>query len=316
MSRVLNNSGYVAQEKRERVLQVAKELNYNPHPVAVSLKNSKTHQILYYVRDLSNNYYMDVYKGMVEYAAKLGYNFLLSGLFDSRQINQLMVDGVIVPSEHYTSQEFLENLRVPVVAAGYDNPIGMGVRHVDADVTGAVRMAMSHLRGLGHTRIAYISMNQVWRDDPRQAAFVQASEGLWGPGVAAPLFGPGFEEEPESEVDYFQGGVLAARQFWAGNRRATAAVCFNDDTAIGFMGCLQSQGWKIPEDFSVIGIDGHFGGEYSYPPLTTVSIEPQLHGRECARLLIDIIEGRESDAARTIPCRLIARRSTAPVRSS
>jgi len=316
VSRVLNNSGYVAQEKRERVLQVAKELNYNPHPVAVSLKNNKTHQILYYVRDLSNNYYMEMYKGMVAYAGKRGYNFLLSGHFDYQQINSLMVDGVILPNGHYTSSEFIENIRIPVVAAGYSNPINEATPHVDADVIGAVRLAVDHLRSLGHTRIAYITENLTWINDPRKQSFIEATEGLWGPGVPAPLFGPKYDREPEDEVNYFEAGITAAGQFLAGDRKATGVVCFNDDEAIGFMGHLQSQGWSIPRDLSVVGIDGHFGGEYTFPPVTTISIEPHKHGAECARMLIDILEGGVFQGPFTIPCRLVVRQSTGPVRSS
>ncbi len=311
VSRVLNNSGYVAQEKRERVLQVVKELNYKPHPVAVSLKNAKTHQILYYVRDLSNIYYMEMYKGMVEYSSQRGYNFLISGHLDFQQINSLMVDGVLLPTESYTTQENLDQIRVPVLAAAYKSPVNPSVPHVDADVETAMTQAVAHLKALGHSRIAYLSMNRCWVNDPRQKCFFRSTVDFWGPGELAPMFGPEYEAEPDYDVNYYEVGILCARQFLESTCGATAVVCFNDDMAIGFMGHLQGLGVRIPADLSVIGIDGHFGGQYCFPPLTTVSIEPHRHGVECARGLIDLIEGRESQALGVVPCRLIVRQSTA-----
>jgi LacI family transcriptional regulator len=184
---------------------------------------------------------------------------------------------------------------------------------VDADVEEAIVQAVAHLKSLGHTRIAYLSMNLSGLNDSRQRSFVLATTNLWGPGVLAPIFGPNYPVEPDFDVNYYEDGILGAKQFYESKCQATAIVCFNDELAMGLMGHLQSLGVKIPGDLSVVGIDGHLAGAYWYPPLTTVSIEPHRHGAECAKLLIDLIEGRQSDALESIPCHLIVRRSTASV---
>jgi LacI family transcriptional regulator len=314
VSRVLNNSGYVAHDKRERVLRVAKELNYNPHPVAVSLKNNKTRQILYYVMDLSNSYYMAMYQGMVAYADPHGYCFLLTGASDFRNVNSLMVDGMILPTEHYTTHEYLDQIRVPVVAASYSNHIAPGVVHVDADVVGAVGVAVDHLRSLGHQKIGFLSMNLRFPDEPRPKEFTRLTHGLWGRGVSAPHFGPTLGDGPQEHLNYCDLGMEAAEQFLASDRQATAFVSFNDDIAIGFVAAVQRHGVRVPQDVSVVGIDGHPAGQYTFPALTTVSIDPYHHGWECARLVIDLIEGREVSPVAPILGGLILRESTGPVR--
>jgi DNA-binding LacI/PurR family transcriptional regulator len=311
VSRVLNNSGYVAQEKRERVLRVAQELRYKPHPVAVSLKNNKTRQILYFVQDLSNNYYMAMYRGMVAFAQPRGYNFLLAGSVDFRSVNSLMVDGVILPTEHYTSQDYLQPIRVPVVSACYGKVVASGIYHVDADMVGAVKLAVDHLLSLGHRKIGYLSMDVALSTEPRPATFLKLTEGLWGQGAAPPVLGPTLPKGWNEGLNYCEFGVEAARQFLAGDRQATAFVSFNDDMAIGFMAHLQAEGVAVPQQVSVIGIDGHPAGQYAFPALTTISMYPEQHGWECAKMVIDLIEDREPEAVEPILGGLILRKSTA-----
>ena len=65
VSRALNNSGYVAKEKKERILKIAEELNYAPNPVAISLQKRRTRQILFYCRNVDNAFNMQLYKGML-----------------------------------------------------------------------------------------------------------------------------------------------------------------------------------------------------------------------------------------------------------
>jgi len=320
VSRVLNNSGYVAQDKRERVLRAVEELEYKPNPVARSLKSNRTNQILCYIRDLSNSYYLDMYRGMMDYATKSGFNVIISGNLDASQIKRLMVDGVIFPFVSPSSRIFLNQIKVPMVAACYDKNSEPGDIHVDVDVGSAVRIAVSHLRELGHTEIAYAAMDRE-KHDLRLNAFCLEMSGksdaeslIFGPTLEfGPSVGFSYLVEPESEINYFEGGKFAARQYLEGDRKATAFLCFNDDTAIGLMSHLQSNGIRIPEDMSVIGIDDHFASAYTSPPLTTVTLEPVRHGRECAELMINVILGHSEKTKPEIPCRPIVRESTAPL---
>jgi LacI family transcriptional regulator len=80
---------------------------------------------------------------------------------------------------------------------------------------------------------------------------------------------------------------------------------------MGLLSHLQQAGLRIPEDLSVVGIDDHFASAYTSPPLTTVSIHPVLHGRECVKALIELINGKELSALRQIPVELVVRKTTA-----
>jgi DNA-binding LacI/PurR family transcriptional regulator len=312
VSRVINDSGYVAQAKRDRVLKAIRELQYHPNPVARSLKSSRTNQILFYVRDLSNNYFMDLYKGMMEYATDAGFNVLISGNFEAGHIVKLMIDGVVFPFADPASLTDLKRIRVPMVAAGY-NFEHIDVEHVVyVDLAEVVRIALGHLTSLGHERIAFASM---YRDRKELRLDTYKAEMAGVSDLEALVLGPASQDplgkEPPQEVNYFEGGILAARQYLAGDRKASAILCFNDATAMGLLSYLQQAGLRIPEDLSVVGIDDHFATAYTSPPLTTVSIHPVLHGRECVKALIELIKGKELSALKQIPVELVVRKTTA-----
>ena len=73
VSRALNNSGYVEESKRKKIIATAERLGYVPQPVAMSLQERRTKQLLYYCKDLNNEYYLDMYRGMCQ-AANEGYH--------------------------------------------------------------------------------------------------------------------------------------------------------------------------------------------------------------------------------------------------
>jgi LacI family repressor for deo operon, udp, cdd, tsx, nupC, and nupG len=96
--------------------------------------------------------------------------------------------------------------------------------------------------------------------------------------------------------------------------RPTAIFCFGDQVAIGALHALRELGYRVPEDVSVIGVDGIALSQYSAPPLTTVAQPLTQIGEHCATLLIDLIEGKTPDSlVHILPHQLLIRASTGPV---
>ena len=92
VSRVINNSGYVSKEKREKVLKAAKEMGYVQNPVAMALQQNKTKQLLFFCEDLTSTYYNQMYHGMVRAAKERGYHVLTVMDENDFEIMELLKD--------------------------------------------------------------------------------------------------------------------------------------------------------------------------------------------------------------------------------
>lgn len=87
----------------EKIIATAERLGYVPQPVAMSLQERRTKQLLYYCKDLNNEYYLDMYRGMCQAANERGYLVTVSGVMAFERIKDTMVDGIIMPNEDMTS---------------------------------------------------------------------------------------------------------------------------------------------------------------------------------------------------------------------
>lgn len=115
--------------------------------------------------------------------------------------------------------------------------------------------------------------------------------------------------------DYsIESGVAGTQKILQQRKRPTAIFCLGDLVAIGTLHALRELGYRVPEDISVIGIDGITLGNYSAPPLTTVAQPMEKIGELSMEILLDLIEGKSPQKELNImPHELIVRASTGPV---
>lgn len=313
ISRVINNSGYVSKEKREAVIKAMEELNYKPNPVARSLTTGKTRQILYYVDQLSPYYYIEFYRGMFEYAREYDYIVFVNNEFQAEQIDDLMIDGLVVPISVYTNymgvnpggdKNSIDLSKIPYVVYKYDAADSKDFYSVSVDTGSAMEAVIGYLKSLNHKKIAYVPFDA---DDNtgRNGAFRNAMKN----GA----------DDPEDHIiktdnpyahNSFELGIIAANSFYESKADATAVICFNDDIAIGFCQQIQILGYKVPGDVSVVGFNANFIGNYMTPALTSVSFNAFEHGKKCAELIIGILENKElKTKSYTMDFKLVERKS-------
>ncbi|MDR0599296.1 MAG: LacI family transcriptional regulator [Treponema sp.] len=312
VSRVMSNTGYVSREKREAVLRAAGELNYRPSPVARSLQKGRTGQVLFYRGDLSSAYYLELHRGMTRYAEKLGYLVCISGGLRIERIGELLMDGIILPTEAYARPEYLRYLRkyhMPYVVIGYGDYVPENVYSVTVDTGLAMRELITYLQERGHRRIAFINGNNPWAGEPRGAAFRAAMEGFYGDKTEDYVIKvpPASEDIPTN--DYYRIGYNAAEEFTRRKLDATAVICFNDETAVGFYRRALQLGRRVPEDLSLVSFDGLVLGEYMTPALTSMDLHPFEHGKKCAGVLLDLLQGKRPGRSHRVDFSLIERES-------
>jgi DNA-binding LacI/PurR family transcriptional regulator len=109
---------------------------------------------------------------------------------------------------------------------------------------------------------------------------------------------------------------MAAELFVGRKLDATAAVCFNDDMAVGFCHRISRLGRRIPEDVSVASFDGLVSGEYMSPALTSMGLNPFEHGKKCVEVILKMLGGEEPGYKHHIDFSLIERESVRILRNN
>lgn len=316
VSYVLNGTKRLSSEVEERVLETAKRLNYLPNRIAQSLAGSKSHTLAFMTADITNVYQLDVIKGMQEAALKNDYIVYIFDAFGNvdRYINHLItrrVDGIFVSAApDFLSDELLCELRdagIKVLADFSRSTYLPDVSYIMSDMYDGFMQAVAYLKELGHRNIGYLSaFDESCYYDVRLPAFKIAMRKLLDAGVPAIEYG-GWPYTTSEEL----GGRLMERMMDE-HPEVTAVIATNDLMAIGAMKAAKNRNKRVPEDYSVIGVDNIGKSRQCEPPLTTLDQSGKAYGARIFQILYDNIM-QDTTGKYIEPMRLLKRGSTAPV---
>jgi DNA-binding LacI/PurR family transcriptional regulator len=306
VSRVFTRPDTVAAGTRRRVIAVADELSYTPHPVARSLARGRTGNIGIVVPDIANSFSAVVTKAVQQEARRDGYALFVAGSDEIAQDEEqwaramaAQVDGLLLLSPQMPDDALLALAAItPVVMT---NRLLDGIPAVLTDSYEATGHAVEHLHALGHRELVYLAGPEGYSNDVRLRGFRDTCGRL---GIAASELGP-FKAR-------FSDGMRAGDLVLATS--ATGVVAYNDEVAVGVINRLADRGVRVPQDVSVVGYDDTQLAEMVMPRLTTVRIPAATAGTAAAGMLLDVIEGRDGavrDRVR-LPAELVVRSSTGP----
>jgi LacI family transcriptional regulator len=300
---------------RERILSAARELDYRPNAFARGLKLARTMTIGMTIPNLAYPVNAEIIRGAERRAAASGYVILLADADEFMQAGdayrtlllEQRVDGLLIASGS-TREPVLEDLArqgLPIVL------VNRRVERVGPSVTvddaGGTELAVAHLVGLGHRRIAHLA-GPPDADTARRRLLgfrsAMRAAGLRVPSsfvVSAPL-----DEE---------GGLTATERLLGLDRPPTAIVVWSLVAAVGALAAARRAGVDVPADLSVIGFHDAPIAAYLDPPLTTVRMPLAEMAEQSVETLIRVVEGElvESRVIKAPPV-LVERASTAPPR--
>ncbi|MGB4659740.1 MAG: LacI family DNA-binding transcriptional regulator, partial [Mobilitalea sp.] len=336
VSRALNNSGYVREDKREEILRVAEELGYRPNPVAMSLQKRRTKQILFYCKDLNNAFNIEMYQGMLEEAEKYGYMVVMHGKLNFNIVRDMMIDGLILPNQPITAiylDEIGNNYHLPVVTASYGDDIYLSkaVPLIECDLLQGAKDALQYLWDKGHRKIAMVTPYDLITHNSRTIAWKEFMKPVLKDRMEDYFLGISrgglhndqrinqFTEEQSREFRYHQDsfyekGMLAGDIFSERKMDATAVLCFNDEMAMGFAKRIKHFGYRIPEDISLMGFDGVVTGRYMEPVLTTMALHPAVMGAKCVQVMMSVLQGNKYKYVTHIPTKILEGESVKDLR--
>lgn len=311
VSRVLNESGPVAGETRDRIRRIAGELRYIPNGAARSLSMRRTGTLGVLLPDLYGEFFSEVIRGLDQAAQRARFHLLLSSSHNNRndieaalQAMRGRVDGLVVMSPHIDVAVLAANLpeSLPAVmlntaqaTAEYDT--------LSVDNFGGARAMVAHLAGHGHRRIAMVRGPEPNHD---------AAERLRGYRAALADAGIAADAALEVEGDFTEeAGFRAVRRLLALDRRPTALFAANDSTAIGAMSALREAGAAVPREMAVAGFDDIPISRYLTPALSSVRVSISDLGARAMEQLVRAVEeeNRHARIHQTLPTTLVIRDS-------
>ena len=313
VSRAINNHPLINADTRERVLEVARRMNYQPNQHARALATSRSYLIGIVVPDLMNLYFAEVCRAIESVARPAGFQLLICSTDEdpTREIGQ--VEALL----HRTDGLIISSALAPTETRAYRKMLQEGARIVLVDrnmrklrcpavATDNVRVGMlatQHLLSLGHRRIGHLCGDDSSVSSERRQGYEQA---LTKQRIRV-------DESLVRPCGLLESEGYQAMRAWLANGHVPEAIfVVNDPAAIGAMQAIEQAGLQVGKDVALVGAGNIHYGDMLRVPLTTVSWSRSEMGQEAARLLIQLIGGDEQSAKNqniTLPPELIIRAS-------
>ena len=322
VSRALNpqTRGLVNERTARRVLEAAEELGYRPNPIARGLRTNRSNTIGVLVPDLMNPLFAAVVRGIEDGLREGGYTPLIANTdndadrervaFEAMSARQ--VDGFIAATarrDHWLLADELDpDAKVVLVNRRTDSDT---LPAVTGDDHQGIRLAVEHLAGLGHRRIAHLSGSQsLYTGWSRHRGFVDAIEALGLPLDPDLIVFSGAFTERE--------GARCCSQLLARRRDFTAIVAGNDLLALGCYDAFEQAGLRCPDDISVVGYNDMPFADRFTPPLTTVRVPHYELGATAAGLMLEQLRATDVPPRQLLlePELVVRGSTTEPVRTS
>jgi LacI family transcriptional regulator len=309
VSRILNGSAKVSDEKRRAVEAAVAELGFRPNPVARGLAGGRTFSVGVVTQTISSPFYGEALFGIEKTLEQQGLvPLFVSGNWqesdESKAIATLLsrrVDGVIVLAGRLPDaalQAFSREVPMVVIGRRLQGP---QLFSFGFDNRAGARLAVQHLIDQGHRRIAFMAGDMAHHD---------ATERLEGYRDA--LERAGIAPNPQLIVqgDFTEpGGMQATARLLQREASFSALFASNDQMAIGAILSLHRAGLRVPDDVSVIGFDDVQAARYMLPPISTVHMSIFDIGRLAAEAMLSLLQGAMPAVAAPAPA-LVVREST------
>ncbi|MBK8783885.1 MAG: LacI family DNA-binding transcriptional regulator [Anaerolineales bacterium] len=310
VSRVINGSEDVLPETRANVEAAIKQLGYRPNAIARSMARGQTHTLACISPNLTDYTFASVIEGAETEARQHDYFLLSSSATDPKAFHALVdelvghrrVDGLIVINPY--SDDRFQHIpeKFPVVFVGAQSH-EQKISSVCLDDEKVAYEATRHLISLGHKDIALVT------GPMEEDCSLDRTEGY---RRALQEAGIPFDDSKIIEGDWSAtSGQDALLSFVEQGRVPTAVFAQNDRMAMGVLRAARDVNIKVPTQLAVIGVDDMPLSSYFDPPLTTMRQDMPRIGQEATRMLLDIIQKKNTDQREVkLSAQLVVRQST------
>lgn len=299
VSRALRGSYEINVETKKLVLEYAEKMNYQPNPIALSLKENRSKAIGVIVPEIANNFFSQAINGIEAVAYNRGYHVVIFQSHESYErersnIQHLLgrkVDGVLISLSGQTTDvghlQEIQNRGVPIVIFDRISNDIVSDKVIADNFQGAFE-ATEHLILSGRKRVAHITSPSL---------LYTTNERLEGYKAALAKHGIPFDDKL---VRYCGFAPEEARQVifeLLDSQKPDAIFTASDRLALDCFAAVKEKGIRIPEEVAFIGFTNLGVAHLLDPPLSTV-VQPAFEiGKTAAEILLDTIENKRSTAS-------------------
>ncbi len=275
VSKALSGKDGVSQEVREQIIEKAAEMGYRYNSIAQNMKEGVSYNIGVLVAERffsDNSFYSDLYQKVVKESNKQGYSSILEIISreDEKQgklpnmVTFSKVDGLIILGQMKSKYiEKLLDVGMPYIFMDFYDEHNM-VDSVVSDSVHGSYLLTNHLIKMGHTKIGFVG------DIHATSSILDRYVGYYKAMVQNQLEvrAEWVISDRDEEGDYIS--------MCNGITMPTAFVCNCDEAAYHFVTELKEEGYRVPEDISVVGFDDFIFARLCSPMLTTFRIDLEL----------------------------------------
>ncbi|RXK87257.1 LacI family DNA-binding transcriptional regulator [Filimonas effusa] len=319
VSRALRDSHEISAKTKSLVRNYAKDLNYRPNPIALSLKEKRSHSIGVVVCEIANSFFSQIINGIESIAYDKGYNVIISQSHESysREVLDVdylasrSIDGLLISVSTETNNfghlQKLHEQGLPIVF--FDRIINEIQTHkVTVDNFSGAYDATRHLAAEGYRRIANVSgSDYLTNTRERIAGYREALHDSRLPYdeqlIKYCIHGGKQYEEVEEVLD----------QLFALPEPPDALFSSADKITSHCMRYLKMKELKVPEEVGIVGFSNQAMTELLNPPLTIVKQPAFEMGRIAIEMLLQLIESKKPVKQfehKVLPTELIIRDSS------
>ena len=311
VSRILNGTARVTEDKRQAVETAIERLQFRPNFAAQSLRSGSTRTIGVLTQELESPYFTRGARGIEEGLSGSDYAPIVvpghwnpaEELDRARLLIARRVDAMVILGGNLKDEQVVDLARrLPIAITGRDLAAA-NVFSFHCDQVEGACLATRHLIDLGHDRIAHIGGPVEYPDaNDRREGYLRAHRQT-GRVVDPRLMEVGTYMET--------GGAAAMMRLLDAGLPVRAVFCANDQTLWGARQVLFDRGLRVPEDISLVGFDDLPASAYMTPALTTIHQPIYDMGRSAAHALLGALGAAPAAAAAAAHhLRLIVRGTT------
>ncbi len=314
VSRALSEHSDVNPETRQKVVEVAQRLHYQPNTVAVNLKQQRTNTIGVIIPETTNHFFAKAIGGIQHVANLNGYNVVIcqsdeSYVAEKNNLRSLLaarVDGLLISVSEETDRtdhfETLFQKKLPTVF--FDRVLSeLDSTQVTTDNFEIGIEGTEHLISQGCKRIALIAGPQNLENSKwRLHGYLKALQKHNLPS-----------KETHIIYSHFNRGSVEEYTRYLINlpQRPDGIFCINDYAAVEMMHIIKKYGLQVPKDIAVLGFNNDHVSKFVDPPLSSIELSPYDMGSVSAEILLEHIKNPNYPIQkRLIKSTLIVRGST------